>query len=137
MSVILTGYKMPKSCSECFLSDYKSEIDMGATIEYFVNCKGKIDYKGRPHDCPLVEVKEEKDGGMDEFILHWLADVYGSPCEYDFAGIDTSEYLEEHDPDYCEQHCGQTDYECWKKFLETKYKEAMNDRPKGNDNKAV
>ena len=63
MSIILTGYNMPKSCNECFLARRGHEIDMGATVDYFVNCKGKIDYKGRPQDCPLVEVKDGKDDG--------------------------------------------------------------------------
>ena len=71
-----------------------------------------------------VQMQMAEDDGMADFILRWLADVYGSPCEYDFAGIGTSDYLEKNDPDYCEQHCGQTDYECWKRFLELKYKES-------------
>ena len=70
-----------------------------------------------------IQVQMVEGDGMADFILHWLADVYGNPCEYDFAGIETNAYLDQHDPEYCAEHCGQNEYECWKRFLELKYQE--------------
>ena len=71
-----------------------------------------------------IMIAAEDDDGFADFILHWLADMYGSPCEYDYAGINTADYLYEHDNNYCAEGCGtHTDYDCWKKFLELKYQE--------------
>ena len=69
-----------------------------------------------------IEVLKQAD--FAEFIMHWLADVYDSPCQYDYAGIDTSDYISDRDPDFCEECNEHTAYECWKKFLIMKYQEA-------------
>ena len=51
-------------------------------------------------------------------LLQWLADHFEEPCNYTFDDVDVWEYIFEHDPDYCEKHCGQEVKECWRKYLE-------------------
>ncbi len=95
--------------------------EMRSRVFEELNSTGEIDKFKTALDMAIEELKQTD---FADFILHWLADSYGCICDYDFAGINASDYLYEHDNDYCEEGCGKnTDYDCWKKFLELKYQE--------------
>jgi hypothetical protein len=54
---------------------------------------------------------------MDEFILEWLEEVFGNPCEYDFCGESAFEVIDA-DGEFCNDNCGIPAKDCWKRYFE-------------------
>lgn len=56
--LLIKDLNMPNNCCECILSKSRTEMDMGATIHYVVDCKQKIvePKDGRSDYCPLIKI---------------------------------------------------------------------------------
>lgn len=54
---------------------------------------------------------------MDDFILEWLADMYGNPCEYEFGGESAVDVIDA-DGNFCNDNCGIPAKDCWRKYFE-------------------
>ena len=55
-----------------------------------------------------------------------LSEMFGGdcPCNYGFGDEDVSVVFAEYDPEWCEEHCDDEEYDkCWAKFAEAKLKE--------------
>ena len=55
-----------------------------------------------------------------------LSEMFGGdcPCNYGFGDEDVSDVFGEYDPEWCEEHCDDEEYDmCWTKFAEAKLKE--------------
>lgn len=56
---------------------------------------------------------------MADFILHWLADNFDAPCNYNTHVHDVAVFIGEEDEDWCADGCGMHSvFECWKKYFE-------------------
>lgn len=69
------------------------------------------------------DIREGKNMGeiqsKYDFVIGWLADIFGHPCEYGFDGKEVIEVLEKGAPDWCDENCGEINCkECWKKYME-------------------
>ena len=94
------------------------------TLERLANFEGIIPYM-MMHSVTVqdtlhyaIEKLKVEDSLSADEIIKWLADNLGKPCDYGFGGMSVDEYMYEHEPGYCDKHCGMcTDAECWRTFL--------------------
>lgn len=57
---------------------------------------------------------------MSKEELKIISDLFGTICDYS----PPDDYMSEHCGDWCAEHCGQVEeWECWKKYIQTKMKE--------------
>ena len=56
-------------------------------------------------------------------IIKYIDDAMGAPCDYGFGDIQVDEFMNEHNWEWCEEHCpvGENrNFEaCWRRFFET------------------
>lgn len=54
---------------------------------------------------------------MNDFILEWLADSFGNPCEYEFGGESAVDVIDV-DGQFCNENCGIPTKDCWRRYFE-------------------
>lgn len=67
---------------------------------------------------------EQHAAALLDFTLELLGELLDEPCNYSFDGEGLDEYMLEHCGEWCDENCGQiSDAECWRKYIETRFKE--------------
>ena len=54
---------------------------------------------------------------MDDYILEWLANTFGNPCEYEFGGESAVDVIDG-DGEFCNDNCGIPAKDCWKRYFQ-------------------
>lgn len=68
--------------------------------------------------------REQHSAALLDFTLEFFAELCDAPCNWSIDGNGLDEYMLEHCGEWCNENCGKISAaECWRKYIETRFKE--------------